>query len=104
MAICFDEPEYEQLSKGTWKYLRNKQDVTMHIARHKFATSVTSVPKDGIYKENEIGLLGVLPRIAGILQANKIIKIIPIRRKNQCKILSLQLPCRLFFDTYRSDT
>jgi len=35
-----------------------------------------SVPKDGIYKENEIGLLGVLPGIAGTLQANEIIKII----------------------------
>ena len=28
------------------------------------------VPKDGIYNENEIGLLGVLPGIAGTLQAN----------------------------------
>lgn len=35
-----------------------------------------SIPKDGIYKENEIGLLGVLPGIAGTLQANEIIKII----------------------------
>ena len=35
-----------------------------------------NVPKDGIYKENEIGLLGVLPGIAGTLQANEIIKII----------------------------
>jgi len=35
-----------------------------------------SVPKDGLYKENEIGLLGVLPGIAGTLQANEIIKII----------------------------
>ncbi len=35
-----------------------------------------SVPIDGIYKENEIGLLGVLPGIAGTLQANEIIKII----------------------------
>jgi len=34
------------------------------------------VPKDGIYNENEIGLLGVLPGIAGTLQANEIIKII----------------------------
>jgi len=36
----------------------------------------TSVPSDGLYKENEIGLLGVLPGIAGTLQANEIIKII----------------------------
>ena len=35
-----------------------------------------NVPKDGIYKENEIGLIGVLPGIAGTLQANEIIKII----------------------------
>jgi len=35
-----------------------------------------SVPKDGIYLENEIGLLGVLPGVAGTLQANEIIKII----------------------------
>ena len=35
-----------------------------------------SVPQDGIYKENEIGLIGVLPGIAGTLQANEIIKII----------------------------
>jgi adenylyltransferase/sulfurtransferase len=35
-----------------------------------------NIPKDGIYKENEIGLLGVLPGIAGTLQANEVIKII----------------------------
>ena len=35
-----------------------------------------SVPKDGIYEEKDIGLLGVLPGIAGTLQANEIIKII----------------------------
>ncbi len=35
-----------------------------------------NVPKDGIYKENEIGLIGVLPGIAGTFQANEIIKII----------------------------
>lgn len=35
-----------------------------------------TVPKDGIYKENEIGLIGVLPGIAGTIQANEIIKII----------------------------
>jgi adenylyltransferase/sulfurtransferase len=34
------------------------------------------VPQDGIYKENEIGLLGVLPGITGTFQANEIIKII----------------------------
>jgi len=34
------------------------------------------VPQDGIYNENEIGLLGVLPGIAGTLQANEIIKIV----------------------------
>lgn len=34
------------------------------------------VPKDGIYEANDIGLLGVLPGIAGTLQANEIIKII----------------------------
>jgi sulfur-carrier protein adenylyltransferase/sulfurtransferase len=34
------------------------------------------VPQDGIYKENEIGLIGVLPGIAGTIQANEIIKII----------------------------
>jgi len=35
-----------------------------------------SVPEDGIYKENDIGLIGVLPGIAGTFQANEIIKII----------------------------
>ena len=35
-----------------------------------------NIPQDGIYNENEIGLLGVLPGIAGTLQANEIIKII----------------------------
>lgn len=35
-----------------------------------------NIPKDGIYKEHEIGLIGVLPGIAGALQANEIIKII----------------------------
>lgn len=41
-----------------------------------FADLYPNMPKDGIYKENEIGLLGVLPGIAGTLQANEIIKII----------------------------
>ena len=41
-----------------------------------FSDLFPSVPKDGIYKENEIGLIGVLPGIAGTLQANEIIKII----------------------------
>jgi len=41
-----------------------------------FSDLYPSIPKDGIYKENEIGLLGVLPGIAGTLQANEIIKII----------------------------
>lgn len=41
-----------------------------------FADLYPNVPPDGIYKENEIGLLGVLPGIAGTLQANEIIKII----------------------------
>ena len=35
-----------------------------------------SVPKDGTYNQNDIGLLGVVPGIAGTLQANEIIKII----------------------------
>lgn len=35
-----------------------------------------TTPKDGIYNENDIGLLGVLPGITGTLQANEIIKII----------------------------
>ncbi len=35
-----------------------------------------SVPKDGVFKENDIGLIGVLPGIAGTIQANEIIKII----------------------------
>ncbi|MEZ5103731.1 MAG: HesA/MoeB/ThiF family protein [Draconibacterium sp.] len=41
-----------------------------------FTDLYPSVPQDGIYKENEIGLIGVLPGIAGTLQANEIIKII----------------------------
>ena len=35
-----------------------------------------TVPKDGIYKENEIGLIGVVPGISGTIQANEVIKII----------------------------
>ncbi len=35
-----------------------------------------TVPPDGIYNENDIGLIGVLPGIAGTLQANEVIKII----------------------------
>jgi adenylyltransferase/sulfurtransferase len=35
-----------------------------------------TVPQDGTYSENEIGLLGVLPGIAGTIQAGEIIKII----------------------------
>ena len=35
-----------------------------------------NIPRDGIYNESEIGLIGVLPGIAGTLQANEIIKII----------------------------
>ena len=35
-----------------------------------------TVPPDGMYRENEIGLIGVLPGIAGTMQANEIIKII----------------------------
>ena len=41
-----------------------------------YADLFPTVPKDGIYKENEIGLIGVMPGIAGTLQANEIIKII----------------------------
>lgn len=41
-----------------------------------FSDLYPNIPQDGIYKENEIGLLGVLPGIAGTLQANEIIKII----------------------------
>ncbi|HYQ55730.1 MAG TPA: HesA/MoeB/ThiF family protein [Draconibacterium sp.] len=35
-----------------------------------------SVPKDGIYKTEDIGLVGVLPGITGSLQANEVLKII----------------------------
>jgi len=41
-----------------------------------YADLFPNVPQDGIYKENEIGLIGVLPGIAGTLQANEIIKVI----------------------------
>ena len=41
-----------------------------------YADLFPNVPEDGICKENEIGLIGVLPGIAGTLQANEIIKII----------------------------
>jgi sulfur-carrier protein adenylyltransferase/sulfurtransferase len=41
-----------------------------------FADLFPQVPKDGIYQESEIGLIGVLPGIAGTLQANEVIKII----------------------------
>lgn len=34
------------------------------------------VPQDGTYKADDIGLIGVLPGIAGTMQANEIIKII----------------------------
>jgi sulfur-carrier protein adenylyltransferase/sulfurtransferase len=41
-----------------------------------YADLFPNVPEDGIYKENEIGLIGVLPGIAGTFQANEIVKII----------------------------
>ncbi len=41
-----------------------------------YADLFPRVPEDGIYRENEIGLIGVLPGIAGLHQANEIIKII----------------------------
>lgn len=41
-----------------------------------YADLFPTAPKDGTYQENEIGLIGVLPGIAGTLQANEIIKII----------------------------
>lgn len=34
------------------------------------------LPPDGIFQENEIGLMGVLPGVAGTLQANEVLKII----------------------------
>jgi len=34
------------------------------------------LPPDGLFTENEIGLLGVLPGVAGTLQANEVLKII----------------------------
>lgn len=41
-----------------------------------YADLFPTVPQDGTYSENEIGLLGVLPGIAGTIQAGEIIKII----------------------------
>lgn len=41
-----------------------------------YADLFPDTPKDGTYKENEIGLIGVLPGIAGTLQANEILKVI----------------------------
>jgi adenylyltransferase/sulfurtransferase len=41
-----------------------------------FSKLFPTLPADGIYKEPDIGLLGVLPGIAGTIQANEIIKII----------------------------
>jgi adenylyltransferase/sulfurtransferase len=41
-----------------------------------FGQLYPSVPKDGIFKTEDIGLIGVLPGIAGSLQANEVIKII----------------------------
>jgi len=41
-----------------------------------FENLYPSVPKDGIFKTEDIGLIGVLPGIAGSLQANEVIKII----------------------------
>ena len=41
-----------------------------------FGELYPSLPKDGLYKTEEIGLVGVLPGIAGCLQANEVLKII----------------------------
>jgi sulfur-carrier protein adenylyltransferase/sulfurtransferase len=41
-----------------------------------FSQLYPGVPKDGIFKTEDIGLIGVLPGIAGCLQANEVIKII----------------------------
>lgn len=34
------------------------------------------LPPDGLFQENEIGLMGVLPGVAGTLQANEVLKVI----------------------------
>jgi adenylyltransferase/sulfurtransferase len=41
-----------------------------------FSQLFPTVPKDGIYQPDDIGLVGVLPGITGSLQANEVIKII----------------------------
>ncbi len=41
-----------------------------------FSELFPSLPKDGLYKTEDIGLVGVLPGIAGSLQANEVLKII----------------------------
>ncbi len=41
-----------------------------------FSELYPSLPKDGLYKTEDIGLVGVLPGIAGSLQANEVLKII----------------------------
>ncbi len=41
-----------------------------------FSDLYPNVPKDGIYQSEDIGLVGVLPGIAGSLQANEVIKMI----------------------------
>ena len=44
--------------------------------RPAYADLYPDISKDSIYKANDIGLIGVLPGIAGTIQANEIIKII----------------------------
>lgn len=47
-----------------------------HKSGPAFNQLFPTVPKDGIYEKKDIGLVGVLPGIAGSLQANEVIKII----------------------------
>lgn len=63
-----------------------------------------NLPKDGIYKENEIGLIGVLPGIAGTIQANEIIKIITGYGKvisGKLLVFNIQENRFNFFNIYR---
>lgn len=88
IADCTDNYETRALI-GKYSALMNKPLAFASVLNYEGQVSVfnyrggpafnklfPSVPKDGTYKENEIGLIGVLPGIAGTLQANEIIKIV----------------------------
>lgn len=41
LPACHVQPENEQLPQGNRRFLRHKENLTTHVARHTFGTTVT---------------------------------------------------------------